>query len=67
MSPSFREVTKDFWDDSQDSMSSVVVRKVLDLAPELMTLIQKECFRYYNETYVDIRKRPDFSGEPVLA
>lgn len=43
-----------------------VFRAFLDLAPELMTLIQKECFRYYNETYADILERPVLSGEPAL-
>ena len=31
-----------------------------------MTLIQKECFRYYSEVYADTLERPDFSGEPAL-
>ena len=43
-----------------------VFRAFVDLAPSLMTLIQNECFRYYNEVYADVFERPDLSGEPAL-
>ena len=43
-----------------------VFRAFLDLAPYLITLIQKECFRCYNEVYADLLERLDLSGEPAL-
>jgi hypothetical protein len=53
--------------DDEDPLTAVeldrhaeVFRAVLDLAPELMTLIQKECFRYSNEVYADILDGPIF-------